>query len=325
MLKTYERHPLSAKYRDLAGKPWERFKENLGRLGIVNGRKIVLHEGKILDGWQLYRACRDVGVTPEFTTLSEGIDPEDFVETVNDSRRHMTDAELAENRKARIERVATARQEGKSLRTIAAEEGVSESQIRLDVKTATAQGCAVDPPGGKVTGQDGRSRPAAKPKPAPKAEANAQHNPAPKVLCKRCQRVGAVAGCTACKMARQAARNGDGKGDAYEGEPAAPKVALMDQVGNPVPKSLRDTFVGNSESLESGVKLLQEVRRTVKGLQAWNAWMRPAELERKLADLIEDFKNGLPYAVCAKCEGKGCTGCRKEGWLPRWNYEEVKA
>jgi hypothetical protein len=129
-------------------------------------------------------------------------------------------------------------------------------------------------------------------------------------------------------MAREAARasaNGDGKGDAHEGEPKEPKVALMDQLGNPVPKGLRDTFVGCRESLDNGVKLLQEVRRTVKGLSKWNAWMRPTDMETKLAELIEDLKNGLPYSVCQDCSGKGCKVCRQEGWLTRWRHDELAA
>jgi hypothetical protein len=105
--------------------------------------------------------------------------------------------------------------------------------------------------------------------------------------------------------------------------PTMPKVEPMDSLGNPVSKTLRDTFAGNTQALENGIRLLQEVRRTVKGLEAWNAWMRPAEMESKLDELIEDFKNGLPYAVCDDCKGKGCSQCRKEGWLTKWRYEEM--
>jgi hypothetical protein len=105
--------------------------------------------------------------------------------------------------------------------------------------------------------------------------------------------------------------------------PTMPKVEPMDSLGNPVPKNLRDTFAGNTQALENSIRLLQEVRRTAKGLEAWNAWMRPAEMESKLDELIEDFKNGLPYAVCDDCKGKGCTRCRKEGWLTKWAHEEM--
>jgi hypothetical protein len=53
-----------------------------------------------------------------------------------------------------VERVAEKRAAGKSLRTIAEEEGVSDTQIRSDIKEAGANPFAPAP--GKVTGRDGK-------------------------------------------------------------------------------------------------------------------------------------------------------------------------
>jgi N6-adenosine-specific RNA methylase IME4 len=79
---------------------------------------------------------------------------------LNEHRRHLTAEELQELRRQRVQRVAEARRNGQSYRAIADQENVSESQVRQDVAAATAQGCAVDPAGGTVTGRDGKRRPA---------------------------------------------------------------------------------------------------------------------------------------------------------------------
>src|SRR5262245_61717621 len=150
--KTLKRHPLSAQYPDLKGEAAEAMRESVRRYGVVD-RNVKLYEGQVLDGWQLYTACVAEGVKPEFQHLPKGIDPEDYAELMNDTRRHETPemvlARIAERRK----RVAAAREEGKSLRTIAEEEGVNERTVRNDLeKVSTAEGSAVEPKDGKIKG-----------------------------------------------------------------------------------------------------------------------------------------------------------------------------
>jgi len=158
--KELTRHPLSAEYPDLTGKAWDGFVENLKAHGIVGKRKVVLYEGKVIDGWQLHRACVEANLEPTYEQLklAPGMTAEAYVETVNDHRRHETPDQAMKRAEARRERVAAARQEGKSIRTIAADEGVSKSQVERDLGST-----AVTVPGGTVTGQDGRRQPAAKP------------------------------------------------------------------------------------------------------------------------------------------------------------------
>ena len=78
--------------------------------------------------------------------------------TMNPERRH------------RIGRVVEARKAGDSLRAIASRERVSEKQIRLDLKSAAAEGLAATPPPDGVIGLDGRRRGARKPAPPVPAE-----------------------------------------------------------------------------------------------------------------------------------------------------------
>ena len=61
-------------------------------------------------------------------------------------------------RRERIGRVVEAREAGDSLRAIASREGVSEKQIRLDMKRATAEGLDATPPPNGIVGLDGRRR-----------------------------------------------------------------------------------------------------------------------------------------------------------------------
>jgi hypothetical protein len=85
---TLERHPLSAAYVDISGDQWTEFVVSMHANGFDKRKPITLFEGKILDGWQRYRACRELGIKPTFVKLPDGVDPEAFVERENDHRRH---------------------------------------------------------------------------------------------------------------------------------------------------------------------------------------------------------------------------------------------
>lgn len=127
--KALERHPLSAEYPDILGRAWEQFVANLREHGIVGDRKVTLHDGMVIDGWQLYRGCLEAGIRPEFQPIPKGIDPEAFVETINDHRRHETQEQAMRRAEERRQRVAAARASGMSQRAIAEQEGVSQSQV----------------------------------------------------------------------------------------------------------------------------------------------------------------------------------------------------
>ena len=128
------------------------------------------HGPAIIDGANRWTISGELGIDCPVNDLGEMSDKDarELAEQLNHCRRHLTPAdwrEMAAARAERVKRVAEKRQQGKSLRTIADEEGVSEKTVRKDIEEATADGSAVEPGTGKVMGKDGKERPATMPKP----------------------------------------------------------------------------------------------------------------------------------------------------------------
>lgn len=88
--------------------------------------------------------------------------------SLNTARRHLTREEVKEARERRIHRVAELRAEGKSLRAIAEEVGVSHPQVIKDLKESDSIGnqLPITPPS-RITTSDGRTYPAKRERPAP--------------------------------------------------------------------------------------------------------------------------------------------------------------
>ena len=139
---------------------------------------------ELLDGRNRTRACKELGIVPkveEFVGTEE--EAAAFVESQNEHRRHLPAGEKKRLADERAVRVKAKRSEGKSIRTIAGEEGVSKSQVEKDLKKEPVHqwtpatepeadvGEVIDTPEPtKVTGKDGKKYPSAKPKgeqPAP--------------------------------------------------------------------------------------------------------------------------------------------------------------
>lgn len=193
MWKDLRRHPLSSEYKDIAGPDWYAFTIKMKQLGFLPGHKIILHEQMVLDGWQRLRACLETATEPEFEPLPAGVDPKLYVEAVNDARRHESEAERQARRERVVKKVA---EEGKSVRSIAEEEGVSRRTVDRDIEAMEeAGGAPIAPPEGKVVGKDKKKQSATKALP----------------LCKSCQhrkkmkRPALVGVCENCEKLRQSA------------------------------------------------------------------------------------------------------------------------
>jgi ParB family chromosome partitioning protein len=81
-----EPHPLAKLFPPMGLYLYKELKADIARNGLHN--PIVLFEGRILDGWNRFRACREIGIPPDFVNY-EGDDPVGFVASMNLNRRHL--------------------------------------------------------------------------------------------------------------------------------------------------------------------------------------------------------------------------------------------
>ncbi len=113
--------------------------------------------GNVLDGHQRVRIADELGVKYPVNIIEVADEAEalEIARTLNEDRREMP-------REQRLEVEVALREEGHSLRAIAGVVGVTQTQVARDLATVTP--VTVD----RVTGLDGKSRPARKePKPPP--------------------------------------------------------------------------------------------------------------------------------------------------------------
>jgi hypothetical protein len=82
----YAPHPFAKLFPPMGACEYEALKADIARNGLRN--PILVFEGFILDGWNRYRACREIGISPVFVEY-EGDDPVGFVLSMNLNRRHL--------------------------------------------------------------------------------------------------------------------------------------------------------------------------------------------------------------------------------------------
>jgi hypothetical protein len=329
--KDLERHPLSKEYADITGPAWEHFVRNLMARGIVGYRKVVLHHGKVIDGWQLQRACVQAAnagsrIKPLYQELKlpPGMTIEQYVETVNDHRRHETQEQATKRIEKRRGRVANAREEGKSIRTIAEEEGVSPGTVQRDLETVTVSGDTVQPPDGMVTGKDGRKQPAARRR--TQAECVGQVEPKPPVIREREPGDHTEADKAAPPNPPPEPPAG---GSAEQVQVVEQQESLLDALDEPVPPGLAPVF--------SQVPRFREIVNQLNAINQELAELAqsPAGACLRLQGAQIDLKNlknavhfDTPYAVCPVCQGdtkqsKANCPCKQRGWLLEGAYRNL--
>lgn len=90
----FARHRFSAIFPEITGADFKSLVESIAQVGLLE--RITTFEGQILDGWNRYRACRELGLSPEFEDF--GGDERaalDFVVAKNRDRRHLTPSQCA--------------------------------------------------------------------------------------------------------------------------------------------------------------------------------------------------------------------------------------
>lgn len=312
-----KRHPISANYPDITGAAWDDFCDNLKRVGCE--RKIVMHEGMILDGWQLHRACLETNTEPKFKDLPKGVDPQEYVDTANDRRRHETVEKQAERREERRGRAVGLRKEGMSERAIADELNISKTTVHNDLEEANKAGGQVGPPE-TVTGIDGKEYPATQP---PKLE---------KPLCVHCQglkRKGLepVKRCAGCREIRKPQTDTSVKGDADEGE----LEKFTDDEKKDVPAIAIPAFQA-AKDISTVCHELDKIQKTIRESSKLPGWemMNSTSVLQNLKNCRQTIFQSRATHVCPYCLGENlkCTCCKGRGWTVKSMYsqapEEIK-
>ena len=82
-----EAHKFANIFPMIEGEAFEELKKDIKNQGLQ--QTIVLYEGKILDGRNRYKACKEIGIEPRYEEY-KGNKPLEFVISGNLQRRHLT-------------------------------------------------------------------------------------------------------------------------------------------------------------------------------------------------------------------------------------------
>ena len=94
VIRPMEFHPVAAIFPLMEGQEFEDLKEDIRVNGLLES--IWTFEGKILDGRNRYRACKEIGVEPKFREWG-GDSALSFVVSMNLKRRHLTLGQRAQS------------------------------------------------------------------------------------------------------------------------------------------------------------------------------------------------------------------------------------
>ena len=171
----YQQHPLSAAWPAMSDSDFQALEDSITNIGVQ--MPIVIFEGKVIDGWNRYRAATALGMDCPSIPFDESIDPVEFVKAMNDARRHITGSQRAiaivalhawrpvGKPKANVEVTSTLSQQA-----MADEAGVSKKTIQ-HAQAAQKAGLSDKVKSGEMTVEQAANVAKGKPaKPAPKSK-----------------------------------------------------------------------------------------------------------------------------------------------------------
>lgn len=330
-------HPLADKYDYLDEADLTRMESDMRVYGFDKRYPIIMFEGQILDGRNRYRAATAARVDPSFLNFSGTLEEaQDFVVRANENRRHLTPDRLATLRVARVQRVAQAHANGKSTRTIAEEEGISQPTVLKDLKAARqaeesgdnrlSPDVQEDDEQTKqpetVTGRDGKEYPKYR----------------KGLFCPVCQRKkdvnqDVIPDCKECKKIN-ASKDGPGT------KPPLPDAPPVDEFGTIVPRSCRGRYKDSVERIKPTIDFLEGelavldlkgIAAAMKRAAKMHPYFNHESLEQSLLGardyltmIVAHLRKFRIVAVCPACKGKGCSDCKQCGMVPKETYHELK-
>jgi hypothetical protein len=325
-------HPYAEDYELLTGTEYADLKADIksthGPLEPVKFRFLPDKTKQYLDGRHRIKICQELGLQwseVEFPVPDEEV--EDYIDSLNKFRRHMTKEQRAESREARIARVKAKRDSGKSFAIIAEEEGISKSMAYRDVaapditekqETTVPRGTVDNKDSeSKVNGADGR-----------------KYKKSTRKLCPACshrQDVGKplIDKCEDCKELNAKPR---------QEKPIPPTVeeeepdAVLDDAMTIVPARLRAVFQASGLFRSAAIMYAKaaiagdKVEHTIAYAAVDKACSNAKDGDRRVYSTAcrtaeKKMIGWRPALVCQNCAGDGCEGCGNKGYLC---VEEVK-
>jgi transposase len=329
-------------WHNLVPKPSEADLANLRfgmeEVGFLTQDITLDEENNVIDGENRLRLAKELGwpLGDLPFKVQRGLTVEQrrqLVVSINADRRQLSQEYQTARANRRRERVAARRAGGQSIRQIAEEEGVSPRTICRDLgqvlppnttaDSAHPEGTNGTPaPPATVTGKDGKTYPATKPKPDPDAP---PPEPAPDPLAeaKRAAVLVELEGISVRKAAEEvglpeATLRGQLRRDEVRAHVEAERANLpRDDVGQVIPPRLREVFALRAE-IDAGCQRQKEQTALCNRL-AGRQDFAAAGGRRFSVEAVSASKNAYqwlagcsPFGVCPVCGGKGCPKKPKE-------------
>ncbi|HMF15040.1 MAG TPA: helix-turn-helix domain-containing protein [Gemmataceae bacterium] len=314
-------HSHAETYPVLDTEGFDSFVKDIEARGIHEAVKyrIVNDEKEYLDGRNRVAACRVLHIPwPEECVEVADDQVEAYIDSLNLHRRHLTKGQ----RQARVEAL---RAKGDSLRQIASTLGVHPATVARDVsefESKAADSTVANATVETVVGRDGKRRKA-------RTAARRTGKPCPKkkpkrLLCARCQRVGAVKDCPGCAEARRPTKARE-PGDDTEEEQAAEE--WKDAEGELIPAKATIAFerakhlVAICREMNGIVRRVEELAKGPGGRLVKFAGIFRPKMDEAKGHL---WANRATH-VCPYCHGKkdSCEHCKGEGWTAKHVWEQA--
>ena len=79
--KTYAQHPLSAAFPAMTPEEFQKLKDSIENFGPMS--PVVIANGMVLHGWEVYRACTELAVPYQVQELPAHVTPQDYLDAQN--------------------------------------------------------------------------------------------------------------------------------------------------------------------------------------------------------------------------------------------------